>query len=180
MKVSKKFLNKEKLKVIQEEQRLKEEEDQRDAKRQRDIEKMKPIMDKKQIAYDAIAKAEAEDTLREQISPADCLKIVKESIDELSVLPRIQVIEALKTDEELIKDVEELKNQAQIIFKHVPKDNHIRMSVISLFKISLGVDLELEYIEDKRKDKKIAFDDKVEVIDHERTILLEKLKSKKK
>jgi len=179
MKVSKKILNKEKLKVIEEEQRLKEEEEQRDAKRQRDIERMQPIMDKKQIAYDAIAKAEAEDTLREQISPAECLKIIKESIDELSVLPRVQVIEALKTDEDLIKDVEELKNQAQIIFKHVPKDNHIRMSVISLFKISLGIDLELEYIP-LRDTKKVAFKETIEEIDPERSALLEKLKSKKK
>jgi hypothetical protein len=180
MKISKKVQTRMKLEVIEEEKRLKEEEEQREAKRQRDIEKMKPIMEKKQIAYDAIAKAEAEDTLREQVSPADCLKIVKEVIDQFAELPRIKVIELLKTDEELIKEIEELKRQAQIIFKHVPKDNNVRLAVLSLFKISLDIDLELPYMEDKRKDKKVAFDDKVEEIDPERAALLEKLKSKKK
>ena len=180
MKISKKVQTRMKLEVVEEEKRLKEEEEQREAKRQRDIEKMKPIMEKKQIAYDAIAKAEAEDTLREQVSPADCLKIVKDVINQFAEMPRKQVIDLIKNDEELKKEIEELKGQAQIIFKHVPKENNVRMAVVSLFKISLDYDLELPFVEDKRKNKKVEFDDNVEEIDEERKALLDKLKSKKK
>jgi len=180
MKISKKVQTRMKLEVVEEEKRLKESEEEREAKRLRDIETIKPIMDKKQIAYDAIAKAEAEDTLREQVSPADCLKIVKEVIDQFASIPRLQVIDLIKNDEELKKEIEELKRQAQIIFKHVPKENQVRMAVVSLFKISLDYDLELPYVEDKRKNQKVTFDENVEEIDPEREALLKKLKSKKK
>ena len=181
MKVSKKTLVKEQMKKIEEQEQLKQLEELRLEDERRIKERTKKVDDLEHVFKMAVQKDEDEDKMREEISPKQCLDIVKHAIDELSVLPRIKVLEALKTDQELIKDVEELKQQAQVIFKHVSPENNIRKSVVSMFKISLGIDLELEYIPFPDK-KYVKFSDKLEQIeeDPERSALLDKLKTKGK
>ena len=180
MKVSKKIQTRMKLEAIQEEENRKEEDNRKEQKRLRDLEKTKEIDERTAKVNEIFAQAAADDDLREQVSPSECLKIIKEVVDQFASMPRLQVIELLKTDKELSDEVAELKRQAQVIFKYVPKDHQVRLAVVSLFKISLDIDLELPYVEDKRNKKRVAFDDKVEEIDEERQALLDKLKSKKK
>lgn len=179
MKISKKTLIKEQMKKIEEEENLKKLEELRLEDQRRIKEMTKKVDDLEHEFQLAVQKDEDENKMRDEISPKQCLDIVKNAIDELSVLPRMKVLEALKTDQELIKDVDELKEQAQVIFKHVHPENNIRKSVVSMFKISLGIDLELEYIP-LPDNKKVKFSDKVDEIDPEREDLLNKLKNKGK
>jgi len=182
MKISKKTLVKEQIKKIEEEEQLKQLEELRLEDERRIKAKTQKVDDLEHEFQMAVQKDEDEDKMREEISPKQCLDIIKSAIDELSVLPRMKVLEALETDEELIRDVEELKQQAKVIFKHVSPENNIRKSVVSMFKISLGIDLELEYIP-LPDNKKVKFNDKLEEIkeeDPERQDLLNKLKTKSK
>ena len=180
LKPSKKSILQEQEKQRKEQIRLQIQEQEQVTKAEQDAEILKPYEDNKQTILSEIRRVESEDELRNNMTGKECLEILKEVCDSVSNLPRIKVLEAIQTDEDLKNDLEDLKEKAKIVFMTIPPTDKIRQSVISLFKITFGVDLELPYVEDKRnykgKDKEVKFDDKIEVIDEERQALLAKLK----